>query len=177
MIVVEVHDHLEAVVPELVVEQPVGGLDGGDDGHQVEGLTEGKAELVAAVLVAVVNELVGNFLGLTKLPSLGLVVLLLSSSSASILLLLLSVSILLTLTGSTTAISDLDPVLIPVLLPAGEDVTYQLIFEVFLPNRVRQFAEEEEEGQEVGQPEVVGGDRAIVLRDIVLVHETSSGSI
>ena len=177
MIVVEVHDHLEAVVPELVVEQPVGGLDGGDDGHQVEGLTEGKAELVAAVLVAVVNELVGNFLGLSKLPSLGLVVLLFSSSSASILLLLLSASILLTLTGSTTARSDLDPVLIPVLLPAGEDVTDQLILKVFLPNRVRQFAEEEEEGQEVGQPEVVGGDRAIVLRDVVLVHETSSGGI
>jgi len=110
----------------------VGGLDGGDDGHQVEGLPEGKAELVAIVLVAVVNELVGNFLGLTKLPSLGLVVLLLSSSSSSsvsILLLLLSASILLTLTGSTTARSDLDPVLIPVLLPAGEDVIGPLSLE------------------------------------------------
>ena len=161
MIVVEVHDHLEAVVPELVVEQPVGGLDGGDDSHQVEGLPEGKAELVAVVLVTVVNELIGNFLGLAQLPSLGLVVLLLSSSSTPILLLLLSTPILLTLTSSTR--SDLDPVLIPVLLPAGEDVTDQLILKVFLPNRVRQFAEEEEEGQEVGQPEVVGGDGAIVL--------------
>ena len=162
MIVVEVHDHLEAVVPELVVEQPVGGLDGGDDSHQVEGLPEGKAELVAVVLVTIVDELVGNFLSLAKLPSLGLVVLLLSSSSPTpILLLFLSASILLTLTSSTR--SDLDPVLIPVLLPAGEDVTDQLILKVFLPNRVRQFAEEEEEGQEVGQPEVVGGDGAIVL--------------
>ena len=162
MIVVEVHDHLEAVIPELVVEQPVGGLDGGDDSHQVEGLPEGKAELVAVVLVTVVNELVGNFLSLSKLPSLGLVVLLLSSSSTPILLLLLSAPILLTLTTSSTR-SDLDPVLIPVLLPAGKDVTDQLILKVFLPNRVRQFAEEEEEGQEVGQPEVVGGDGAIVL--------------
>ena len=162
MIVVEVHDHLEAVIPELVVEQPVGGLDGGDDSHQVEGLPEGKAELVAVVLVTIVDELVGNFLSLAKLPSLGLVVLLFSSSSSTpILLLLLSVPILLTLTSSTR--SDLDPVLIPVLLPAGEDVTDQLILKVFLPNRVRQFAEEEEEGQEVGQPEVVGGDGAIVL--------------
>ena len=162
MIVVEVHDHLEAVVPELVVEQPVGGLDGGDDSHQVEGLPEGKAELVAVVLVTIVDELVGNFLSLAKLPSLGLVVLLLSSSSPTpILLLFLSASILLTLTSSTR--SDLDPVLIPVLLPAGKDVTDQLILKVFLPNRVRQFAEEEEEGQEVGQPEVVGGDGAIVL--------------
>ena len=162
MIVVEVHDHLETVVPELVVEQPVGGLDGGDDSHQVEGLPEGKAELVAVVLVTIVDELVGNFLSLAKLPSLGLVILLFSSSSSTpILLLLLSVPILLTLTSSTR--SDLDPVLIPVLLPAGEDVTDQLILKVFLPNRVRQFAEEEEEGQEVGQPEVVGGDGAIVL--------------
>ena len=163
MIVVEVHDHLEAVIPELVVEQPVGGLDGGDDSHQVEGLPEGKAELVAVVLVTVMNELVGNFLSLAKLPSLGLVVLLFSSSSIPILLLLLSVSILLTLTSSAATRSNLDPVLIPVLLPAGEDVTDQLILKVFLPNRVRQFAEEEEEGQEVGQPEVVGGDGAIVL--------------
>ena len=165
MIVVEVHDHLEAVVPELVVEQPVGGLDGGDDSHQVEGLPEGKAELVAVVLVTIVNELVCNFLSLAKLPSLGLIVLLLSSSSPStpILLLLLSTPILLTLTSSSATRSDLDPVLIPVLLPAGEDVTDQLILKVFLPNRVRQFAEEEEEGQEVGQPEVVGGDGAIVL--------------
>ena len=162
MIVVEVQDHLEAVIPELVVEQPVGGLDGGDDSHQVEGLPEGKAELVAVVLVTIVDELVGNFLSLAKLPSLGLVILLFSSSSSTpILLLLLSVPILLTLTSSTR--SDLDPVLIPVLLPAGEDVTDQLILKVFLPNRVRQFAEEEEEGQEVGQPEVVGGDGAIVL--------------
>lgn len=164
MIVVEVHDHLEAVVPELVVEQPVGGLDGGDDSHQVEGLPEGKAELVAVVLVTIVDELVGNFLSLAKLPSLGLVVLLFSSSSSTpILLLLLSAPILLTLTSSAATRSDLDPVLIPVLLPAGEDVTDQLILKVFLPNRVRQFAEEEEEGQEVGQPEVVGGDGAIVL--------------
>ena len=162
MIVVEVHDHLEAVVPELVVEQPVGGLDGGDDSHQVEGFPEGKAELVAVVLVTIVDELVGNFLSLAKLPSLGLVVLLLSSSSPTpILLLFLSASILLTLTSSTR--SDLDPVLIPVLLSAGKDVTDQLILKVFLPNRVRQFAEEEEEGQEVGQPEVIGGDGAIVL--------------
>ena len=53
MIVVEVHDHLEAVIPELIVKQPVGGLDGGDDSHQVEGFPEGKAELVAVVFVTV----------------------------------------------------------------------------------------------------------------------------
>ena len=42
---------------------------------------------------------------------------------------------------------------------------------------MRQFAEEKEEGQEVGQPEVVGGDGAIVLRDFVLVYVASSGGI
>ena len=42
---------------------------------------------------------------------------------------------------------------------------------------MRQFAKKEEEGKKVGQPEVVGGDGAIVLRDFVLVYVASSGGI
>ena len=174
LIVVEVGDHLQAVPPELVVEQPVGGLDGGEDGHQVEGLPEGKAQLVAGVLVTVVDELVGYFLRLTKPPSLGLLVILLFPTSFyPILLLLLILAGSLLLTSS----SNLHPVLVPVLFLAGENVTDQLVFKVFLPNGVGQLAEEKEEGQKVGQPEVVGGDGAIILGDISLIHVASGGGI
>ena len=141
LVVVEIEDHLEAVEPKLVVEEPVGGLDREEDSHQVEGLPEGEAELVAVVLVAVVDELVCDFLGLAKFPSLGLIVLLLSTSSVSSILLLLSASLLLILATTTSSSgSNLDPVLIPVLFSPGEDVTDQLVFKVFFPNRVRQFA-------------------------------------
>ena len=136
LVVVEVEDHLEAVEPELVVEEPVGGLDREEDSHQVEGLPEGEAELVAVVLVAVVDELVCDFLGLAKFPSLWLVVLLLSTSSVSSILLFLSASLLLILatTTSSSAGSNLDPVLIPVLFSPGENVTDQLVFKIFFPN-------------------------------------------
>ena len=137
LVVVEVEDHLEAVEPKLVVEEPVGGLDREEDSHQVEGLPEGEAELVAVVLVAVVDELVRNFLGLAKFPSLGLIVLLLSTSSVSSIFLLLSTSLLLilaTTSTSSSAGSNLDPVLIPVLFSPGEDVTDQLVFKIFFPD-------------------------------------------
>ena len=134
LVVVEVEDHLEAVEPKLVVEQPVGGLDREEDSHHVEGLPEGEAELVAVVLVAVVDELVCDFLGLAKFPSLWLIVLLLSTSSVSSILLLLSASLLLILASTSSAGSNLDPVLIPVLFSPGEDVTDQLVFKVFFPN-------------------------------------------
>ena len=42
---------------------------------------------------------------------------------------------------------------------------------------MRQFAKEEEEGQEVGQPEVVGGYGAISLREFVLIDVASSGGV
>jgi len=67
--------------------------------------------------------------------------------------------------------------LVPVLFLSGENVSDQLVFKVFLPNGVRQLAEEKEEGQKVGQPEVVGGDGAIILGDISLIHVASGGSV
>ena len=135
LVVVEVDDHLEAIEPKLVVEEPMGDLDREEDSHQVEGLPEGEAELVAVVLVPVVDELVRDFLGLAKFPSLWLVVLLLSTSSVSSILLFLSASLLLILAStSSSAGSNLDPVLIPVLFSSSEDVTDQLVFKVFFPN-------------------------------------------
>ena len=67
----------------------------------------------------------------------------------------------------------LDPVLIPVLFSAGEDVTNQLVLKELLPDGVGQLAEEEEEGEEVWEPEVVRGDGTTVLGDLALVHVTS----
>ena len=113
----------------------MGGLDREEDSHQVESLPEGKAELVAVVLVAVVDELVRDFLGLAKFPSLGLIVLLLSTSSvSSILLFLSSLLLILASTAASSSGSNLDPVLIPVFFSAGENVTDQLVFKVFFPN-------------------------------------------
>ena len=80
------------------------------------------------------DELVGDFLGLAKLPALRLVVLLLPSFSTSFLLLLPALLLLILATSSSSSGSNLDPVLIPVLFPAGEDVTDQLVFKIFLPN-------------------------------------------
>ena len=149
-------------------------LDGSKHGQEVEGFPEGEAELVGIVLVPVEDELVGDFLRLAELPSLRLVVLLLAPSTASALLLLLSASLLLILTAAAVSSScTLDPVLIPVLFSAGEDVTNQLVLKELLPDGVGQLAEEEEEGEEVWEPEVVRGDGTTVLGDLALVHVTS----
>ena len=174
LVIVEVVDHLETVKPELVVEEPVGDLDGGEHSHEVEGLPEGEAELVGVVLVPIEDELVGDVLRLAQLPSLRLIVLLLAPSTASALLLLLSASLLLILTAAAVSSScTLDPVLIPVLFSAGEDVTNKLVLKELFPDGVGQLAEEEEEGEEVGEPEVVRGDGTTVLGDLALVHVTS----
>ena len=177
LVIVEVVDHLETVKPELVVEEPVGDLDGGEHSHEVEGLPEGEAELVGVVLVPIEDELVGDVLRLAELPSLRLVVLLLAPSTASALLLLLSASLLLILTAAVSAAVSssctLDPVLIPVLFSAGEDVTNKLVLKELFPDGVGQLAEEEEEGEEVWEPEVVRGDGTTVLGDLALVHVTS----
>ena len=134
-------------------------LDGSEHGQEVEGFPEGEAELVGIVLVPVEDELVSYVLRLAELPSLRLVVLLLAPSTTSALLtllLLLSASLLLILTAAAVSSScTLDPVLIPVLFSAGEDVTNQLVLKELFPDGVGQLAEEEEEGEEVGEPEVV----------------------
>ena len=68
-----------------------------------------------------------------------------------------------------------DEQLLPALLPS-QQVADQIVLEEFLPENVRQLGEEEEEGQHVGQPDVVVGHRSVRLRvEAGLVNVTASG--
>ena len=64
--------------------------------------------------------------------------------------------------------------LLPALLPS-QDVTDQIVFELFLPENVRELGQEEDEPQRVGQPEVIVGYRGVSFRlQVSLVNITAS---
>ena len=58
----------------------------------------------------------------------------------------------------------------------AQDLSDQVVFKEALPGRVRGLGEHEEEGEEVGQPEVVGGDGGVLLGvQLALVHKAACG--
>ena len=59
---------------------------------------------------------------------------------------------------SPAVVLGTDEQLLPALLPS-QDVTDQIVFELFLPENVRELGQEEDEPQRVGQPEVIVGYR------------------
>lgn len=60
---------------------------------------------------------------------------------------------------------------------SAQDLSDQVVFKEALPDRVRELGEHKEQGEEVGQPEVVGGDGGVLLRvQLTLIHKAASGS-
>ena len=62
------------------------------------------------------------------------------------------------------------------LEPPGEQVLHHVVLQVFSPQAAGELCESEAEGEEEGEPQVVGGDGGVLLRgDLALVHEAAGG--
>ena len=66
--------------------------------------------------------------------------------------------------------------LVHVVVSSSNDLSNQIVLEVSLPGGVRQLGQDEEQGEEVGEPEVVGGDGGVLLGlQLALVNKAAGG--
>ena len=66
--------------------------------------------------------------------------------------------------------------LVHVVVGSSDDLSNQIVLEVSLPGGVRQLGQDEEQGEEVGEPEVVGGDGGVLLGlQLALVNKAAGG--
>ena len=58
----------------------------------------------------------------------------------------------------------------------SDNLSNQIVLKISLPGGVRQLGQHEEEGEKVGEPEVVSGDGGVLLRlQLALVHKAARG--
>ena len=162
----QVLEHLEAVQGELVVEQPVAEEHGQEDAEDVAELAEGEPEVVLGVLGPEVEEVLCDLCGL--LGSVALVALVAALHRRVLRLALQDV---------------VDQAVLKEPLPGRPEqkreleipmkINYGCLFVCCSP---WQSCEDEANGEEIWQPEVVGGDWRVLLRlDLRLVDETAGG--
>ena len=78
-------------------------------------------------------------------------------------------------TVSPSVVLGADDQLLPALL-SPEEVADQIVLKELFPENVGQLGDQEDEGQHVGQPDVVVGHRGVHIRgEVSLVNVTSSG--
>ena len=166
---IEVVDHVQAVTPELAVEDPVSDLDAGQDAHDVERLPEGVLQLVFCKFLATLHKMFPNLgtfphlepLALISLPlvfpflpfPLALLVVVIAVVSSFLPAIIVSVAI-------TTSTSSSYEELVPTFL-SSQKMADQIVFEDTLPENVRQLGDDEDERHHVRQPEVVVRHRSI----------------
>ena len=101
---IQIVDYFQSVAPKLSVENPVCDLDGGQDGHDVEGFPEGVFQVVQVVLLVISDKIYGDIGIFDNLESFS------SSPSSSSFFLFsapISTSIVFVVVTSTTSTSSL----------------------------------------------------------------------
>ena len=144
---VQIVDYFHSVAPELSVENPICDLDGGQDGHDVEGFPEGIFQVIQVVFLVVSDEISSNICISDNLepfpPSTSFVFLFPAPVPVSIAILFVVVSIFLPILVAipTSVVLGTDEHLRPRLL-SSDDVTEQIGLEEFLPENVWQFGDD-----------------------------------
>ena len=120
LVIVEVADNLEAVAPELVIQQPVGDLDGGQDQDEVGRLADGEVDLIHCIPAPVLQELGCH---LTRLANCQVFLL--------VLLLILFLPVLVISVAAASLVRFLEE--IPSLLSSSQNPMHKIIFKILFP--------------------------------------------
>ena len=171
---VEVSQDLQAVQPELVVEEPMSYLDREKHDEDVNNLAKGEVDVVTGEPISVLHKLSGD---LTRgyncelLHIFLLVLVFVFLSSSLIVVVAASRSFFLSTIISSAALFEE----IPSLLSSSHDVAHQILLEVLFPKGMWKLRQQKEKREKVWEPEVVSRDGSIFgTGNVTLIHETSS---
>ena len=163
---IEVVDHIQAVTPELAVEDPVSDLHAGQDAHDVERLPKSVLQMVLCKFLVALNKMFANLRTFPDLEPLALISLLFPFLPFPLALLVVVIAVVssflpaiivpVAITTSTSSYEELMPTFL-----SSQEMADQIVFEDTLPENVRQLGDDEDERHHVRQPEVVVGHRSI----------------